>query len=52
MASDLGDGFVPAENVEGKAQLVLLSWSAGAALIKPWTWFTLARPSRWFHLIH
>ena len=51
VASDLGVGFVPAENLEGKAQLVLLSWKAGASLFKPWTWFTLARPSRWFHLL-
>ena len=43
MASDLGVGFVPAENLEGKAEIVLLSWKPGASLIKPWTWFTLAR---------
>jgi signal peptidase I len=52
VASDLGVGFVPAENLVGKAQLVLLSWSPGVALVKPWTWFTKARPSRWFHPIH
>ena len=52
VASDLGVGFVPAENLVGKAQIILLSWKAGASLFKPWTWFTLARPSRWFHILH
>ena len=52
VASDLGVGFVPGENLVGKAQIVLLSWQAGASLLKPWTWFTLARPSRWFNIIH
>jgi signal peptidase I len=51
VASDPGVGFVPAENLEGKAQIILFSWSPGASLFKPWTWFMLARPSRWFKLI-
>ena len=46
---DAGVGFVPAENLEGKADVILLSWRPGASLFKPWTWVTLARPSRWFH---
>jgi signal peptidase I len=44
-----GVGYVPAENLEGKAQVVLLSWSHGASIFKPWTWFTKTRPSRFFH---
>ena len=44
-----GVGYVPAANLEGKAQIVLLSWNKGASIFKPWTWFTKARPSRFFH---
>jgi len=46
-----GVGFVPAENLVGKAQIILLSWDRGASLFKPWTWFTEARPSRFFNLL-
>jgi signal peptidase I len=46
-----GVGFVPAENLEGKAQIILLSWSPGASIFKPWTWVMNARPSRFFHLL-
>ena len=47
-----GVGFVPAENLEGKAQLILLSWGKGASLFKPWTWILNARPSRFFNILH
>ncbi|MBC6980693.1 signal peptidase I [Caulobacter sp. 17J80-11] len=43
-----GVGFVPAENLVGKAQIILFSWHPGASLFKPWTWFTKVRPSRFF----
>ena len=46
-----GVGMVPAENLVGKAQIILLSWHREAALFKPWTWVTEARPSRFFHLL-
>jgi signal peptidase I len=46
-----GVGMVPAENLVGKAQIILLSWNREAALFKPWTWVTEARPSRFFHLL-
>jgi signal peptidase I len=46
-----GVGFVPAENLEGKAQIILLSWYPGASLFKPWTWIMNARPSRFFHIL-
>ena len=42
-----GVGFVPAENVVGRADLILFSWEPGASLFKPWTWVRL-RPSRFF----
>ena len=49
--SEVGVGFVPAENLEGRAQMILLSWNAKASLFKPWTWVLDARPSRFFHIL-
>ena len=46
-----GVGFVPAENLVGRAQLILLSWNPDAHLFKPWTWFLDARPSRFFRVL-
>ncbi|HUZ11920.1 MAG TPA: signal peptidase I [Caulobacteraceae bacterium] len=54
-----GVGFVPEENLVGKAQIVLMSWNTGAeegdtskaTLFKPWTWITDARPSRFFKVL-
>jgi len=43
-----GVGFVPAENLVGKAQIILLSWGEGASPFKPWTWITKAQPRRFF----
>jgi signal peptidase I len=48
---EVGVGFVPFENLEGPAQIVLLSWTSGASLFKPWTWVMNARPSRFFHML-
>jgi signal peptidase I len=48
-SQEYGVGFVPAENLVGKAQIILLSWSPGASLFKPWTWFSHALPGRFFH---
>ena len=44
-----GVGYVPAENLVGRAQIILLSWSPGASIFKPWTWVLNARPSRFVH---
>lgn len=46
-----GVGLVPAENLVGKAQVVLLSWHPKASIFKPWTWVLDARPSRFFKLL-
>ena len=48
---EIGVGFVPAENLVGRAQIILFSWNAEASLFKPWTWFLNARPSRFFHVL-
>lgn len=45
---EIGVGFVPEANLVGKAQIIMLSWNREASLFKPWTWFTEARPSRFF----
>jgi signal peptidase I len=46
-----GVGYVPAENLEGKAQIILLSWKPEASIFKPWTWILDARPSRFFKVL-
>jgi len=46
-----GVGYVPAANLVGKAQIILLSWNPGASIFKPWTWLFDARPSRFFHVL-
>ena len=43
-----GVGFVPAENIVGKAQVILFSWRDGVSLLKPWTWVTHFQPGRSF----
>ena len=48
---ETGVGYVPFENLEGRADLILLSWNDQASIFKPWTWFTDARPSRFLHLL-
>jgi signal peptidase I len=44
----VGVGFVPEANLEGRARLVLVSWTDKVSLLKPWTWITQLRPSRFF----
>jgi signal peptidase I len=46
-----GVGMVPAENLVGKAEVILLSWHPEASIFKPWTWVLDARPSRFFKLL-
>ncbi len=46
-----GVGFVPEQNLEGRAQIILLSWKKGASLFKPWTWVMNAQPSRFFRIL-
>ncbi|RZJ04713.1 MAG: signal peptidase I [Brevundimonas sp.] len=44
---EVGVGFLPAENIVGRAELVVASWKPGASLFKPWTWLNL-QPGRFF----
>lgn len=47
-----GVGLVPAENLIGKAEIILFSWSPGASLWNPISWFSKVRPSRFFTVLH
>jgi signal peptidase I len=47
-----GVGYVPAENLIGKAEIILFSWSPGASLWNPVSWFSKVRPSRFFTVLH
>lgn len=47
-----GVGLVPAENLIGKAEIILFSWSPGASLWNPVSWFSKVRPSRFFTVLH
>ena len=44
-----GVGYVPAENLVGKAETVMVSWKEGASIFKPWTWVLNLRWNRFFH---
>ena len=38
---EVGVGFVPAENLVGRAEAIVVSWKQGASVLKPWTWLDL-----------
>ncbi len=46
--SRLTVGFVPKENLVGKARFIFFSHSDKGSLIKPWTWFNAIRWKRFF----
>ena len=54
-----GVGFVPEENLVGRARIILLSWktgvdewhNTGASPFKPWTWITDLRPARFLNVL-
>lgn len=48
---EVGVGFLPAENLVGKAEIVIASWQPGAELLKPWTWLDF-QPGRFFRPVH
>ncbi len=41
-----GFGFVPMENLVGKAQISVFSTDGSASWVRPWTWFSAARWDR------
>jgi signal peptidase I len=47
----MGVGLVPAENLIGKAEIILFSWQPGASLWNPVSWFSKVRPSRFFTVL-
>ena len=47
-----GVGYVPFENLIGKAQIVFFSYNQNGYLLRPWTWPTGIRWTRLFGLIH
>jgi signal peptidase I len=47
---EAGVGFVPEENLVGRAEAVLVSWKKGSSIFKPWTWLNL-RGDRFLHRI-
>ena len=51
ISPDLGVGFLPAEDLEGRADIILFSWRPGVSLFEPWTWLTDARWGRFVHLL-
>ncbi|HYD29050.1 signal peptidase I [Brevundimonas sp.] len=50
--SQNGVGLVPAENLIGKAEIILFSWTPGASLWNPISWFRNVRPSRFFTVLN
>ncbi|QDH73307.1 signal peptidase I [Brevundimonas sp. M20] len=47
-----GVGLVPAENLIGKAEIILFSWNEGASFGNPVSWFSKVRLSRWFKVLN
>ncbi len=47
-----GVGFVPFENLVGKAQIVFFSYNENGYLLRPWTWPTGIRWSRLFGFLY
>nr|WP_313040560.1 signal peptidase I [Brevundimonas diminuta] len=46
-----GVGMVPAENLVGKAEIIMFSWTPGASLFNPVSWFANVRFSRFFQIL-
>ena len=47
-----GVGLVPAENLVGKAQIIMFSWEPGASLFNPVSWFRNLRTDRAFQTLN
>ena len=49
-APDVGVGFLPVDNLVGRAEIVVASWYPGAGSLDPRTWLDL-RPNRFLKRI-
>jgi signal peptidase I len=49
---EIGVGFIPADHIVGKAQVILASWKGGAAIFNPVTWVTRFDLDRLMKPIH
>ncbi|RZJ17844.1 MAG: signal peptidase I [Brevundimonas sp.] len=47
-----GVGLVPAENLVGKAQIIMFSWEPGASLFNPVSWVKNLRTDRFFQILN
>ncbi|AZO09044.1 MULTISPECIES: signal peptidase I [unclassified Mesorhizobium] len=45
-------GFVPAENLVGRANVIFFSIAGGASPLEVWKWPSLIRAGRLFHFVH
>ena len=45
-------GFVPYENLVGRANVIFFSISEGASPLEVWKWPSLMRPSRLFNFVN
>ncbi|WP_425229184.1 signal peptidase I [Sphingomonas sp.] len=45
-AAPQGMGYIPMNRIEGRALVSVFSTDGSASWIRPWTWFTAARPER------
>ena len=46
-----GVGMVPAENLVGKAEIIMFSWEPGASLFNPVSWVSKLRLNRFFKIL-
>ncbi|WP_439813869.1 signal peptidase I [Zavarzinia sp. CC-PAN008] len=45
-------GYIPAENLVGRAEIIWFSTDGSAGWFEPWKWFSALRLERFFNLLH